>query len=62
MNREFHLGEFVAGAIFALIGAFLLLDAFDVWTADVMLLWPVLLIGIGLALLASWAVDRHEKE
>ena len=50
--------SWIWGGIIALVGAFLLLDRLDIFVFNFALIWPVLVIGFGLSLLAG-ALDRN---
>lgn len=56
---DLHPGTFVAGLDFVVLGGVLLLDAIDVADIQPGNLWPVALIGLGLAILAIRTVDRE---
>ncbi len=47
--------RFVAGILFALIGTGFLLESLGVWTVDLVYLWPLCLIAIGVAVLIGRA-------
>jgi Domain of unknown function (DUF5668) len=53
-----HPASFGAGAFFTLAGIVSLLEQFDVLRIDAGVLWPLLLIGLGLAVVAEEAVAR----
>lgn len=51
-----HPGTFAAGFLFLLVGGAYLLEALGVWTVDPGRVWPILLIGVGLVIVAaSWS-------
>lgn len=43
----------IAGGLFVVLGGVFLLDALDVWDARAAIVLPVLVIGLGLALLSG---------
>lgn len=47
--------RFVAGILFALIGTGFLLESLGVWTVDLVYIWPLCLIAIGIAVLIGRA-------
>ena len=49
-------GGIIAGALFVVAGILFLLDELDVWTIRLSYVLPLVLIGLGLALLIGWAV------
>ena len=51
MNGRVHTAPLAAGLLFILVGVGLLLDALDVVSLDLTLLWPVALIVVGLVVL-----------
>jgi hypothetical protein len=53
-----HPASFGAGAFFTLAGIAFLLEQFDVLRIDAGVLLPLLLIGLGLAVVAEEAVAR----
>jgi hypothetical protein len=57
-GRLLHPASFGAGAFFALAGMVSLLEQFEVLRIDAGVLWPLLLIGLGLAVVAEEAVAR----
>lgn len=44
-------GTLITGFLFIVIGALFLLDRLDVWTVRAVYIFPILLIGLGLAVL-----------
>lgn len=50
-------GGIVAGVLFVLVGVVFLLDELDVWTIRLTYVLPLVLIGVGLALLLGWLVS-----
>lgn len=62
-RRRPDTGGVVAGVLFLLVGMLFLLDELDVWTIRLSYVLPLVLIGLGLALLLGWLVtaasDRH---
>jgi uncharacterized membrane protein YkvI len=46
-----------AGVFFLLVGVVFLLDELDVWTVRLSFVLPLLLIGVGLALVLGWAAS-----
>lgn len=50
-------GGIVAGVLFLLVGVVFLLDELDVWTIRLSYVLPLVLIGLGLALLLGWLVS-----
>ena len=60
MTRErFDAGGLVAGVLFVVLGVLFLLDELDVWELDAALVWPLVLIGLGLAI-GLGALRRRE--
>lgn len=57
-STRLHPGTFVAGVVFTLFGGALLLDALEVVRVDLAVLWPLTLVGIGLAIIATVVIDR----
>ena len=53
MNEQFHPGSAIVGLVFIALGAFFLLDEFDVVRMRPALILPILLIGLGLGLVVS---------
>lgn len=62
-TRRPDTGGIVAGVLFLVAGILFLLDELDVWTIRLNYLLPLVLIGLGLALLIGWVVtaasERH---
>ena len=56
--RRLHPASFGAGAFFALAGVLFLLERLDVVQLSAGVLWPLLVIGLGLAVVAEEAVAR----
>lgn len=56
---DLHPGTFVAGLVFVVLGGVLLLDAVDLADIQPGILWPIALIGLGLAILATRTVGRE---
>lgn len=56
--REFHTPTLAMGIFFVLAGGAFLLEALDVWNLRVRHVWPLLLIGFGVALVAG-SLGRH---
>jgi signal transduction histidine kinase len=54
--------RFVAGILFALIGTGFLLESLGVWTVDLVYLWPLCLIAIGIAVLIGRAKRTRIEE
>lgn len=52
-TTRMHPGTLVAGVVYSLFGIALLLDAIEVLEVDLAVLWPLTLVGIGLAILAT---------
>lgn len=52
---EVKSSRFVAGVLFALIGTGFLLESLGVWTVDLVYLWPLILIAIGISVLIGKA-------
>jgi signal transduction histidine kinase len=50
-TTELHPSRVLAGVFFTLAGTGFLLESLGVWTVDLVYLWPVLLIGIGISFL-----------
>jgi signal transduction histidine kinase len=48
-------GRIVAGVIFAGVGSGFLLESLDVWRVDLVFVWPLVLIGIGVSFLLGRA-------
>lgn len=53
MARRTHRGSLVAGVFFIVMGVVFLLDELDVIDVDPTVLWPAILIGVGIALIAG---------
>ena len=62
-TRRPDTGGIVAGVLFLVAGILFLLDELDIWTIRLNYLLPLVLIGLGLALLIGWVVtaasERH---
>ncbi|MEX2626829.1 MAG: DUF5668 domain-containing protein [Ilumatobacteraceae bacterium] len=56
MSARPDTGGIVAGVLFVLVGVVFLLDELDVWTIRLSYVLPLVLIGVGLALLLGWLV------
>ncbi|MGH2663352.1 MAG: LiaF transmembrane domain-containing protein [Actinomycetota bacterium] len=54
-----HRGTLAAGIFFFLVGVVFLLDRLGVWEVRGTLVWPLLLIVVGVAIIAG---GRTEKE
>lgn len=52
----------VAGVVFTLIGIGFLLESLAVWTVDLVYVWPVMLIGIGISFLLGRAKRQRIEE
>jgi hypothetical protein len=59
--RDLHIGTFVAGTVFLLAGLALLLDASGAFDVDLALLWPLVLIASGGALLIGVMTRRSPR-
>ena len=51
--RDLEPGPAIAGVLFVVLGVVFLLDALDVWDVEAGVVLPVIVIGLGLALLAG---------
>ena len=58
MTRNWNVSGMVAGLLFALFGAAVLLDRLDYWNLDGDVVLPMVVIGLGAALLLRSLV-RH---
>lgn len=54
-TTELRPGRVLAGVFFTLTGTGFLLESLGLWTVDLVYLWPVLLIGIGISFLLGRA-------
>jgi hypothetical protein len=65
-TRRPDTGGIVAGVLFLVAGMLFLLDELDVWTIRLSYVLPLVLIGLGLALIIGWIVtaasERHHAE
>ena len=61
-TREVHPSRVLAGVFFTLTGIGFLLESLGVWTLDLVYLWPVLLIGIGISFLLGRARRQRLEE
>jgi hypothetical protein len=52
-TSEFHITTLVAGLLFVILGGAFLLDAAGVWSVHPLIVGPVLLIGMGVAIIAG---------
>jgi signal transduction histidine kinase len=59
---EVRPSRVLAGVFFTLTGVGFLLESVGVWTVDLVYLWPVLLIGIGVSFLLGKARTRRIEE
>ena len=59
---ELRPSRVLAGVFFALAGTGFLLESLGVWTVDLVYLWPVLLIGIGISFLLGRARRQRLEE
>jgi signal transduction histidine kinase len=55
-------GRVMAGVVFTLIGIGFLLDSLGAWSVDLVYLWPVILIGIGVSFLLGRAKRMRIEE
>ena len=60
--HEYRSARVVAGVLFALIGIGFLLESVDVWTVNLVYLWPVTLIVIGVSFLLGRARRIQAEE
>lgn len=51
--KEFHIPTLAMGVFFVLAGGAFLLEALDVWNLRVRHVWPLVLIGFGVAIVAG---------
>jgi hypothetical protein len=61
-RRRFHPLTLSAGVFFLLMGVVFLLEAFEVWTAqvsDLQVLGPALLVAVGLLVILGATVDSR---
>lgn len=54
-------GGIVAGVLFLVVGVMFLLHELDAWTIRLNYVLPLVLIGLGLALLIGWAVTAASE-
>jgi signal transduction histidine kinase len=59
---ELRPSRVLAGVFFTLTGTGFLLESLGVWTLDLVYLWPVLLIGIGISFLLGRARQQRIEE
>ncbi|HEX7166147.1 MAG TPA: histidine kinase [Acidimicrobiales bacterium] len=52
---DVHPGRVIGGVIFAAVGLGFLLESLGAWTVDLVYLWPLVLIGIGISFLLGRA-------
>jgi hypothetical protein len=57
-TSDFHVTTLVAGLLFVLLGGMFLLDAAGVWDVHPLIVAPVLLIGLGVAIIAGSMTRR----
>jgi len=57
-----HRGALASGIFFILAGVAFLLDSLEVWTLRPAQLWPMLIIGLGVALVIGGLGDRETAE
>ncbi len=57
-GRRLHPASFAAGTFFTLAGIVFLLERLDIVQLSAAVLWPLLLIGLGLAVVAEEVVAR----
>ena len=50
MNGTTHRGALVAGALFIVAGVAFLLEAFEVFSLAPGVIWPLIVVGFGLAI------------
>lgn len=53
-----NVSTFVAGLLFMALGGIFLLDAAGVWSVHPLIVAPIVLIGLGLAMIAGSLVKR----
>ena len=58
-SERFDAGGVVAGGLFVVLGILFLLDELDVWGLESAVVWPLVLIGLGLAI-GLGALRRRE--
>ena len=59
-QRRYDLGAAGAGVLFIVLGGVYLLDALDIWDAEARVVLPLLVIGLGLAVLLG-ALMRSDE-
>ena len=55
-----NLGSLIAGMVFIILGVLFLLDNLGVFEVSFAVVWPIVLIGIGLALLLGGLGRRRQ--
>lgn len=50
-----------AGVLFVVIGVAALLHQLDVWEVELSFVLPLLLIGVGLAMVVGWAASSRRR-
>ena len=55
-------GGVIIGLVFVVLGIAFLLDRLDVWSLDLGLVWPVLLIALGASILLSGLLRRRSGD
>lgn len=58
--RGWHPGALAMGAFFVVVGAAFLVEAVGVWQLGPGQIWPLLLIGLGIAVLVSGVAPGGE--
>ncbi len=58
--RDWHPGALAMGVFFTLMGGVFLLEASGAWDLGPNQVWPLLLVGLGVAVLVSGAVRGGE--
>jgi hypothetical protein len=57
-TANLNVSTFVAGLLFMALGGMFLLDAAGVWSVHPLIVAPIVLIGLGLAMIAGSLVKR----
>ena len=56
-----NMGSLIAGLVFIILGVLFLLDNLGVFEVSFAVIWPIVLIGVGLALLLGGLGRRRQE-
>ena len=60
LNRTFHCG--ITGPLFLVAVATVAMDEAGVWTVNHVMVWALLMIGLGTAAFLEWRVTTHASQ